>query len=130
MSESENGRAEALARIDVFADCTASDLVPLARLLRPLRAATGEVLMVQGEPADEFLIIAEGSVAITREPRDESDPPLTADAGRILANGGRVLNVTARGETLAQAHQRAYAMVDGIDWPGGFCRRDIGWRAL
>ncbi|MCC0081614.1 MAG: phosphoribosylamine--glycine ligase [Rhodobacter sp.] len=53
-----------------------------------------------------------------------------ADAGRILANGGRVLNVTARGETLAQAHQRAYAMVDGIDWPGGFCRRDIGWRAL
>ncbi|MCB0928822.1 MAG: GNAT family N-acetyltransferase [Mycolicibacterium insubricum] len=84
MSESENGRAEALARIDVFADCTASDLVPLARLLRPLRAATGEVLMVQGEPADEFLIIAEGSVAITREPRDESDPPLTADAGRIL----------------------------------------------
>jgi phosphoribosylamine---glycine ligase len=53
-----------------------------------------------------------------------------AQDGRITANGGRVLNVTARGETLAQARQAAYAMVDGIDWPEGFCRRDIGWRAL
>jgi phosphoribosylamine--glycine ligase len=50
--------------------------------------------------------------------------------GRIIATGGRVLNVTARGATLAEAHDRAYAMVDRIDWPGGFCRRDIGWRAL
>lgn len=53
-----------------------------------------------------------------------------ADQGRVLANGGRVLGITARGETLAQAHARAYAMVDAVDWPGGFCRRDIGWRAL
>jgi phosphoribosylamine---glycine ligase len=50
--------------------------------------------------------------------------------GQITANGGRVLNVTARGDTLTQARDRAYAMVDGIDWPDGFCRRDIGWRAL
>ncbi len=50
--------------------------------------------------------------------------------GRILANGGRVLNVTARGASLAEARDRAYAMVDRIDWPQGFCRRDIGWRAL
>ncbi|MGP9791929.1 phosphoribosylamine--glycine ligase [Roseinatronobacter sp. NSM] len=50
--------------------------------------------------------------------------------GRLLANGGRVLNVTARGATLAQAQQRAYDMVDRIEWPDGFCRRDIGWRAL
>jgi phosphoribosylamine--glycine ligase len=50
--------------------------------------------------------------------------------GQILANGGRVLNVTARGDSLAEAHARAYAMVDQIDWPDGFCRRDIGWRAL
>ncbi|MFD1194088.1 phosphoribosylamine--glycine ligase [Seohaeicola saemankumensis] len=50
--------------------------------------------------------------------------------GQIVANGGRVLNVTARGTTLAEAQARAYAMVDRIDWPGGFCRRDIGWRAL
>ena len=50
--------------------------------------------------------------------------------GRTVATGGRVLNVTARGTTLAEAHERAYRMVDGIDWPEGFCRRDIGWRAL
>jgi phosphoribosylamine--glycine ligase len=48
----------------------------------------------------------------------------------VTANGGRVLNVTARGASLAEARERAYAMVDGIDWPEGFCRRDIGWRAL
>ena len=50
--------------------------------------------------------------------------------GRILANGGRVLNITARGDTLEEARNRAYAMVDHIDWPQGFCRSDIGWRAL
>jgi phosphoribosylamine--glycine ligase len=50
--------------------------------------------------------------------------------GQIIATGGRVLNVTARGATLAEARARAYALVDRIDWPGGFCRRDIGWRAL
>ncbi len=50
--------------------------------------------------------------------------------GMIVANGGRVLNVTARGDSLAEAQQRAYAMVDKIDWADGFCRRDIGWRAL
>jgi phosphoribosylamine--glycine ligase len=50
--------------------------------------------------------------------------------GQIIATGGRVLNVTARGATLAEARAEAYALVDRIDWPGGFCRRDIGWRAL
>lgn len=50
--------------------------------------------------------------------------------GQIVATGGRVLNATARGATLQEARDRAYAMVDAIDWPQGFCRRDIGWRAL
>jgi len=50
--------------------------------------------------------------------------------GKVLANGGRVLNVTARGASLTEAQAAAYAMVDAIDWPEGFCRRDIGWRAL
>lgn len=50
--------------------------------------------------------------------------------GTLVANGGRVLNVTATGPTLAEARTRAYAAVDRIDWPDGFCRRDIGWRAL
>ena len=50
--------------------------------------------------------------------------------GQVIATGGRVLNATARGETLAEAQQRAYAMVDQVDWPDGIHRRDIGWRAL
>ena len=50
--------------------------------------------------------------------------------GKITATGGRVLNVTARGATLQEARDRAYAMVDQIDWPNGFYRKDIGWRAL
>ena len=49
---------------------------------------------------------------------------------RIVAAGGRVLNVTARGSTVAAAQSRAYAAVSRIDWPGGFCRKDIGWRAV
>jgi phosphoribosylamine--glycine ligase len=54
----------------------------------------------------------------------------TARDGAVTATGGRVLNATARGATLAEARDRAYALVDAIDWPEGFCRRDIGWRAL
>ncbi len=55
----------------------------------------------------------------------------TAEAdGQIVAKGGRVLNVTARTASLVEAQRAAYAMVDAIDWPDGFCRRDIGWRAL
>jgi phosphoribosylamine--glycine ligase len=50
--------------------------------------------------------------------------------GTLVANGGRVLNVTARGATLREARDRAYAMVNRIEAPGLFCRRDIGWRAL
>ena len=53
-----------------------------------------------------------------------------AEGGTIRADGGRVLNVTARGATLAEARARAYGMVEGIDWPDGVYRRDIGWRAL
>lgn len=52
------------------------------------------------------------------------------DNGAVLANGGRVLNVTAKAGTIAEAQKRAYAAVDKINWPGGFCRRDIGWRAV
>ncbi|WP_010141762.1 phosphoribosylamine--glycine ligase [Oceanicola sp. S124] len=53
-----------------------------------------------------------------------------AEGGKVLANGGRVLNLTARGASLAEARERAYAMADTLDWPEGFLRRDIGWRIL
>ena len=52
------------------------------------------------------------------------------DGDRILANGGRVLNVSAMAPTVEEARARAYKAVDLIDWPEGFCRRDIAWRAL
>jgi phosphoribosylamine--glycine ligase len=51
-------------------------------------------------------------------------------AGGLSANGGRVLNVTARGSNVTEAQARAYAAVDALDFPDGFCRRDIGWREV
>ena len=52
------------------------------------------------------------------------------EAGRLVARGGRVLNVTARAASAKDAQQQAYAAVDAIDFPTGFCRRDIGWREI
>jgi phosphoribosylamine--glycine ligase len=54
----------------------------------------------------------------------------TAKDGAILANGGRVLNICASARTVAQAQARAYQAVDLINWPDGFCRRDIAWQAV
>jgi phosphoribosylamine--glycine ligase len=53
-----------------------------------------------------------------------------SEGGRIVATGGRVLNVCALGKTVAEAQSRAYAAIDRIRWADGFCRRDIGWRAV
>jgi len=53
-----------------------------------------------------------------------------AGGGKILSHGGRVLNVCATGKTVTEAQARAYAAVDRIQWPEGFCRRDIGWQAV
>ncbi|PBB27501.1 MULTISPECIES: phosphoribosylamine--glycine ligase [unclassified Mesorhizobium] len=52
------------------------------------------------------------------------------NGGALVANGGRVLNVTATGATVGEAQARAYAALGRIDWPDGFCRRDIGWQAV
>jgi phosphoribosylamine--glycine ligase len=52
------------------------------------------------------------------------------NGGALVANGGRVLNITALGATVGEAQKKAYAAVDLIDWPQGFCRRDIGWQAV
>jgi phosphoribosylamine---glycine ligase len=53
-----------------------------------------------------------------------------AIGGKIVANGGRVLNVVARGHSVTEARERAYRAIDLIRWPDGYCRRDIGWRAV
>lgn len=79
-------------------------------------ARGSEIRGLQGLPEDSMNMVFHAGTA--------------ARDGRITAAGGRVLNVTARGASLAEAADRAYAMVDRIDWPEGFCRRDIGWRAL
>ena len=50
--------------------------------------------------------------------------------GRLLATGGRVLNVTGFGNTVTEAQKAAYKAVEAIKWDNGFCRRDIGWRAV
>jgi phosphoribosylamine--glycine ligase len=52
------------------------------------------------------------------------------DDGALKAAGGRVLNICARGATIQEARDKAYAAINQIDWPGGFYRTDIGWRAL
>ncbi|PJF10490.1 phosphoribosylamine--glycine ligase [Pseudorhodobacter sp. MZDSW-24AT] len=90
------------------------------------------VMAAQGYPG----AYAKGSVIHGLEALPETSADMVfhagtrAQDGQILSNGGRVLNATARGATLAEAQARAYALVDAIDWPEGFCRRDIGWRAL
>jgi phosphoribosylamine--glycine ligase len=72
-----------------------------------------------------------GLVAAARDPDVQIFHAGTKrDGDRILADGGRVLGVTACGKDIRLAQARAYAAVDKIDWPGGFCRRDIGWRAV
>ena len=59
------------------------------------------------------------------------DPAGTAARdGQVVSAGGRVLNATARGVTLAEARDRAYGLVDRVDWPGAAVRWDIGWRVL
>ena len=90
--------------------------------------ALSVVMAAQGYPG----AYAKGSVIGGLETID--DPHVSvfhagtarASDGTLTAIGGRVLNVTARGRTVAQAHERAYAVIDKIDWPQGFCRRDIG----
>ena len=52
------------------------------------------------------------------------------DNNKLLANGGRVLNVCASGDTILEAKVKVYAAIDKIDWPQGFYRRDIGWRVI
>jgi phosphoribosylamine--glycine ligase len=91
------------------------------------------VLAAQGYPGSyEKGTVIRGLDAL---PEDSSHQMFHAgtvrsDEGLVTAAGGRVLNATARGATLAEARDRAYVLVNAVDWPQGFCRMDIGWRAL
>ncbi len=95
-------------------------------------AALTVVMAAQGYPA----AYRSGS-PIARTGRAEAEAGVTvfhagtamAD-GRLVSAGGRVLGVTAAAADIEAAQKLAYRAVDLIDWPGGFCRRDIGWRAI
>lgn len=95
-------------------------------------AALTVVMAAKGYPdAYQKGSIIRGVEAASKLPGVEIFHAATARRdGRLVAEGGRVLDVTALGATVSEARARAYAAVDRIDWPGGFCRRDIGWRAV
>jgi phosphoribosylamine--glycine ligase len=78
-----------------------------------------------GQPIGGLAALPETSEAIVFHAGTARD-----GGGRVVSAGGRVLGVTARGATLADARDRAYRLVDRIDWPNAQYRRDIGWRAL
>ncbi|AOF01826.1 phosphoribosylamine--glycine ligase [Serratia marcescens] len=95
------------------------------------RPALGVVLAAGGYPGD----YRNGEV-IQGLPQQESAEGKVFHAGTrlqgddVVTSGGRVLCVTALGDTVAQAQQRAYQLAEGIHWPGSFCRKDIGYRAI
>jgi len=95
-------------------------------------AAVCVVMAARGYPG----AYAKGTVIENLEAAGKVDGVIVLHAGtavldgRIVANGGRVLGVTARGHTVTEARERAYRAVDLIRWADGYCRRDIGWRAV
>jgi len=120
-----------------------SDLVPIL-----MAAAEGRLAGVEAHWSDETALtvvmaakgypgaVEKGSLIAGLEAAEaagaivfQAGTARNAD-GALTANGGRVLNVTALGASVTEARARAYAAVERIDWPEGFCRRDIGWRAI
>jgi len=106
-----------LAEVQVnWADDHALTIVMAAKGY-PGSYAKGTVINgLESQPNDSFHMVFHAGTAL-------------AD-GQIAASGGRVLNITARGNSLAEAHEKAYEMAKSIDWDDGFYRSDIGWRAL
>ncbi|TNF35577.1 MAG: phosphoribosylamine--glycine ligase [Gammaproteobacteria bacterium] len=110
------------AALDKTLDQTSADWDP--------RAAIGVVMAAGGYPGD----YAKGK-AISGLDGDSTDcktfhAGTKPDGTTVLTNGGRVLCVTALGNTVSEAQRRAYQRVDQIHWDGAFCRRDIGYRAI
>lgn len=93
--------------------------------------ALNVVMAAQGYPAKpEKGGVIEGVDAPQPAGRKIFHAGTAMNEGKLIANGGRVLNVTACGNNVTEAKAAAYAMVDAIDFPTGFCRRDIGWREV
>ncbi len=121
-----------------------SDLLPLLKAAAEGRLETAPPPVWRDETAICVVMAAEGypdapktgSVISGAEAASQDGAILfhagTArrEDGALVAAGGRVLNACGLGLKVAEARRLAYALVDRIDWPGGFCRRDIGWRAL
>ena len=74
-----------------------------------------EILGINGQEDDQLMVFHAGT-------KREGD--------KLVSNGGRVLNVTTLGSSVAEAKERADAAIGEIDWPDGFHRHDIGWRAI
>ncbi|MFC0194520.1 phosphoribosylamine--glycine ligase [Aureimonas pseudogalii] len=118
-----------------------SDLLPIL-----LASATGSVAGLEpqwsADPAVTVVLASEGYPGAYRKGTQIRHLPATGadetifhagtsrEGDRLVATGGRVLNVTARAADVASARERAYALVDAVDWPEGFCRRDIAHRAV
>lgn len=111
MAERIVERAGELAALSVFADCFGADLYPLARELTPVHAVAGEVLMLQGDPAESFLIIHRGRVQVRHESADGYSFVAEVEAGRIV------------GEIALLRHSRRTATVTATEelsgWAGG-----------
>jgi phosphoribosylamine--glycine ligase len=118
----------------------AGDLAELLLAIAQERLAEAEAPRFSGDTALTVVMAAAGYPG-TPEKGGAITLPAQADAkifhagtamkdGHLVANGGRVLNVTGRGQTATEAQAKAYAAVDAIDFPTGFCRRDIGWREV
>ena len=116
-------------------------------LLRLLHAAaTGTLASASAEWRDEVALTVvmaskgypgsyEKNTPIRKLPAEDSATKVfhagtALKDGQLVATGGRVLNVTAMGQTVSAAQKAAYAALDGVEWDNGFCRRDIGWQAI
>ncbi|MER9255995.1 phosphoribosylamine--glycine ligase [Mesorhizobium sp. M0598] len=94
-------------------------------------AALTVVMAARGYPgAPEKGSVIRGVEAAAGEGVEIFHAGTAINGGALVANGGRVLNITATGRTVGEAQKKAYAALDRIDWPQGFCRRDIGWLAV
>ncbi len=95
-------------------------------------AALSVVMAAEGYPGDvqKGSVIGNLEAAMAMKGVQVFHAGTRRDGNNIVANGGRVLSITAQADNVSDAQTLAYTAVDAIDWPQGFCRRDIGWRAV